>query len=260
MTSTVDDNSRSAEDNEIIQLPPEPVSQRIFEDDPPGIENPPEPVEDTPLLARRQSSDVERSDSSDEGDRLPRRSWWTIISITILLLLTLNIIIFAFVLPTAAKTYATDATTYTIYNLEVQEFTDTGAIAHAQVNVTTDSSRVSSSSVRNFGVFVTTMFQHVSTQPCLVTVFLPQYNGAQVALVELPAIRVNIRNRHVNILDIVSNVTITDQALAVQLARDILAGRRKKIEAIAETDVHIKAGIIPLGRHHVRQQVVVQGH
>jgi hypothetical protein len=68
-----------------------------------------------------------------------------------------------------------------------------------------------------------------------------------------------VRNLHSNILDIVSNVTIVDNSLAVELAGDLLSGRRKEIRTIGETDVRIRAGIIPLGKHHVSHEVVIQG-
>jgi flagellar basal body-associated protein FliL len=213
-----------------------------------------EAQESTPLL-RRPPSDTEQNTPS----RTPKKSWWTIISIAVLLVITVNIIVFAFVIPSAAQSYATQATTYSLQNIEVQSYTDDGVIAKAQVNVTIDASRVPSKGIRNLGLFTTNIFKHVYTQPCLVAVLLPQYNGAQVALVALPALRFDIRNKHVNLLDIVSNVTITDNSLAIQLAGDFLAGRRQEIQTIGETDVHIKAGIIPLGRHHVRQQVIIQG-
>jgi hypothetical protein len=215
----------------------------------------PEAEESTPLLHRQTTSDTEQNVSS----RGPKRSWWTIISIAILLVLTINIIIFAFIIPSATETYAKEATTYSLSNIEIQSYTDSGIIANAQVNVTIDASRVSSNGIRNLGIFTTNIFKHVYTKPCLVSVLLPQYNGAQVALVGLPALKLDVRNRHINILDIVSNVTITDDSLAVQLAGDILAGRRHEIQTIGETDVHIKVGIIPLGRHHVRQEVIIQG-
>lgn len=235
-------------------LPPQPTSLNglVTNRDIPDEE--PEAEEYTPLL-RRVPSDAERNASS----RTFKRSWWTIVSIAILLIITVNIIVFAFVIPSAAQSYAAQATIYSFNNVEVQEFTDSGAIAKGQVNITIDASRVSSKGIRNLGLFTTRIFKHVYTQPCLVSILLPQYNGAQVALVALPALKLDVRNRHVNILDIVSNVTITDNSLAVQLAGDFLARRREEIQAIGETDVHIKAGIIPLGRHHVRQQVTIQG-
>ena len=236
------------------QLLPQPTSVNGLVANRDGQHEEPEAEESTPLLPR-VTSDAERNAPS----RTSKRSWWTLISIAILLVITVNIIVFAFVIPSATQNYAAQATTYSLRNVEVQEFTDSGVIANAQVNITIDASRVSSRGIRNLGLFTTRIFKHIYTQPCLVSILLPQYNGAQVALVALPALTLDIRNRHVNILDIVSNVTITDNSLAVQLAGDFLAGRREEIQAIGETDVHIKAGIIPLGRHHVRQPVTIQG-
>ena len=240
-------------DGAVRQLPPEPTTVNGVSDSNDHNEDP-EAEESTPLL-RRPASDPEHNALPPA----PRKSWWTIISIAVLLIITVDIIVFAFVIPSAAQSYATQATTYSLRNIEVQSFTDDGVIAKAQVNVTIDASQVSSSGVRNLGLFATNLFKHVYTQPCLVTVLLPQYNGAQVALVSLPALELDVRNKRVNLLDILSNVTITDNSLAVQLAGDFIAGRRQEIQAIGETDIHLKAGIIPLGRHHVRQQVTIQG-
>lgn len=219
-----------------------------------GPDEEPEAEESTPLL-RRVPSDVGRNTHSCAS----KRSWWTIISIAILLVITINIIVFAFLIPSAIQTYAAEATTYSLSNVEGQEFTDSGVIVNAKVNITIDASRVSSNGIRNLGLFTTKIFKHVYTQRCLVSIVLPQYNGAQVALVALPALKIDVRNRHVNILDIGSSITITDHTLAVQLAGDYLSRKREEIQAIGETDVYIKAGIIPLGRHHVRQQVTIQG-
>jgi hypothetical protein len=252
-----DNTSKLSEENGVRELPPEPVSVRLPQDDSQHVED---DDESTPLLGH--GTDLERNNSAGSDtveSPPPRRSWWTIISIVILLVLTLNIIIFAFIVPSTTQDYAMQATTYTLHDVQVQEFTDDGLIVRAQVNVTIDSSRVQSSSSRNFGVFITSIFKHIYTKPCIVSLLLPQYNGAQVALVGLPALSIDIRNHHTNNLDITSNVTITNSSLAVQLAGDFLTGARKQVETIAETDVHIKAGWIPLGRHHVAQQVIVQG-
>jgi hypothetical protein len=244
----------SPEDTTVTVLAPEPEPERSYEDDPPHLNA----DESTPLLSHR-TSDLENSDSSSDSDSRPRRSWWTITSIIVLLLLTLNIIVFAFVVPSATKTYAGQATTYTVQNFRVLEFTDDGMIASAKINVTTDSRRVTSGGIRRVGVFITAVFRSMSTQPSQVAVFLPQYEFMQVALVDLPAMTLDVRDHHENILDIVSNVTITDRDLAVQLTSDVLAGKRDEIEAVGETDVRLKAGAIPLGKHHVSQKFVIQG-
>lgn len=215
--------------------------------------NDPEADESSPLL-QRSASDVQQN-----GPPRPKRSWWTIVSIAILLVITINIIVFAFVIPSATQNYAMQATTYQLQNIEIQNFTDDGIISKAQVNITIDASRVSSRGIRNIGLFGTNIFKHVYTRACNVSILLPQYNGAQVAFALLPPLTIDVRNMHINILDIVTNVTITDETVAVQLTGDILAGKRREIETIGETDVHIKAGIIPLGRHHIRQQVIVKG-
>jgi hypothetical protein len=217
-----------------------------------AIDDDPEAQESTPLLRR------ETSEQEPPGGRRTR-SWWTIISIIILLVITVNIIVFVFLVPSAAEGYASQATSYTLGNIQIEDYTDDGMIAKAQVNVTIDSSRVMSNGVRNLGVFASSIFKHVYTKPCVVSILLPQYNGAQVALATLPALALDIRNRHLNILNITSNVTITNESVAIQLIGDYLAGRRQQIQTIGETDIHIKAGIIPLGTHHMRQEVTVQG-
>jgi len=249
----------------IRQLPPEPINgsnqppttNADASPQHPEHDNDIEASETTPLLGRPQNptEDVEQGARS----RSPRTYWWTIISIVILLIITVNIIIFAFIIPSAAQSYASEATVFSLRNIEIHNFTDTGVFANAQVNITVDASRVSSNGVRNLGILSTNIFKRAYTQPCDVSVTLPQYNGAQVAIVALPALAIDVRNRHVNLLDVLSNVTITDNSLAVQLAGDYLSGRRTEIQAIGETNVHIKAGIIPLGRHHVRQEVTIQG-
>ena len=251
-----ENGSKVREENGIRQLPPEPVSVRPAQEDPPHIHDDDHDDESTPLLQRNDST---ASEEGTAGSRRPKRSWWSTISIAILLVLTINIILFAFIIPSATQSYAMQATEYTLHDVQVQDFTDNGILAQAQVNVTIDSSKVHSKNIRRLGIFVTSIFKHIQTKPCLVSVLLPQYNGAQVALVSLPALSIDIRNHHTNNLEIISNVTITNNSLAVQLAGDFLAGNRQEIQTIAETDVHIKAGWIPLGRHHVAQQVVVQG-
>lgn len=208
--------------------------------------------ETTPLI--RSAPDVENVSVSR-----PQRSWWTIIAITILLILTINIIIFAFLVPSAVEDYAKQAAAYSVRNIQIQEYTDSGVISKAQVDITFDASRVSSSGIRKLGVFFANIAKHVYTKPCLVSVLLPQYSGAQVALVGLPELKIDIRNQHPNSLDIVFNITITNETLAVQLAGDVLDGGKSEIYAFAETDIYIRAGIIPLGHHHVEQEIVIRG-
>jgi hypothetical protein len=243
-----EENDPLSRNGSVRQLAPQPtISQENGTQDQ-------EANEESPLLGR-QRSDTEQNVASSR----PKRSWWTIISIAVLLVITINIIVFAFVVPSATQTYAAQATTYSLSNVEVQDYTETGIIAKAKVNVTIDADQVSSHGVRNLGIFATSIFKHVYTKSCQVSILLPQYNGAQVALVDLPALKLDVRNRHINILEIISNVTITDDALAVQLMGDYLAGRRHELRTIGETDIHIKAGIIPLGRHHVKQEIIIQG-
>jgi hypothetical protein len=210
--------------------------------------------ESTPLL-RRPASDAEQNSPL----RTLRKSWWTIVSVAILLLITVNIIVFAFVLPSAAQSYATQATTYSLSNVKIDNFTDGGVVAEVKVNITIDASQVNSTGIRNLGLFTTSVFQHVYTEPCDVSILLPEYGSAQVAIIALPAMALDVRNLHTNILDIVSNITIVDNSLAVQMAGDLISGKRKEIRTIGETDVRIRAGIIPLGKHHVSHEVVIQG-
>lgn len=210
--------------------------------------------ESTPLL-RRPASDVEQNSPL----RTFRKSWWTIISVAILLLITVNIIVFAFVLPSAAQSYATQATTYSLSNVKIDNFTDGGVVAEVKVNITVDASRVNSTEIRNLGLFTTSVFKYVYTEPCDVSILLPEYDGAQVAIIALPAMTLDVRNLHTNILDIVSNVTIVDNSLAVEMAGDLISGKKKEIRTIGETYVRVRAGIIPLGRHHVSHEVVIQG-
>src|SRR5947207_10528445 len=83
------------QEDAIRHLPPEPTSLNSFLD---THHDDPEAEETTPLI-RRATSDAERNAPS----RASKRSWWTIISIAILLVITVNIIVFAFVIPSAAQ-------------------------------------------------------------------------------------------------------------------------------------------------------------
>ena len=235
------------------QLAAEPAHSRSAVSTSTNNNSDPEADETAPLLERSTSG------AEQNSPPCPTRSWWTIISIAILLVITVNIIVFAFVIPSATQHYAVQATTYQLQNIEILNFDDDGLITKAQVNITVDASRVPSRGIRNIGLFGTNIFKHVYTESCNMSILLPQYNGAQVAIALVPPLTIDVRNMHVNILDIVTNVTITNETVAVQLAGDIISGKRHKIKTIGETDVHIKAGIIPLGLHHVRQQVVVKG-
>jgi hypothetical protein len=239
-------NEASSRNGSVRQLDPQPTTSQAN-----GNEA---AEESTPLLGRR----ITDTEDNVPGNR-PKRSWWTIISIVILLIITINIIVFAFVIPSAAQNYAVKATSYSLGNIEIQDYTEDGVIAKAQVNVTVDADKVSSNGVRNLGIFATSIVKHVYTKPCVVSILLPQYNGAQVALVDLPALEIDVRNKHINILEIISNVTITDEALVVQLMGDYLAGRRHEIQTIGETDIYIKAGIIPLGKHHMKEEIIIKG-
>ena len=211
-----------------------------------------EEQESTPLLRRPATADPEQGTSD-----APKRHWWSIIAIAILLILTVNIIVFAFIVPNTAENYASQAATYSLRNIQIENLTDNGVVATAQVNITLDASRVSSNNVRRTGLFASNLFRYVYTKPCDVAVRLPEYGGAQLGIVGLPALKVDIRNRHVNLLNVTSNVTITDQSLAIRLASEYLSGSADEIRVVGETDVNIRAGIIPLGTHHIEHEVVI---
>jgi hypothetical protein len=230
------------------QNPPDNPTVRGEEDD--------DAEETTPLLRRiaPPGPDLEQRTSLANS----AHSWWTIISITVLLILTINIIIFAFLVPSAAQEYAQEAAIFSLRNIKIQEYTDSGVIANARVNITFDADRVSSNGIRRLGIAVSNIIKHVYTQPCDVSVRLPEYNATQVALVGLPALAVDIRNRRPNLLDVVTNVTITNETLAFRLAGDILAGNKKQVTIIGETDVRVTAGIIPLGKQHVKTEATIE--
>jgi hypothetical protein len=256
MASTSSPGARRPLEQTDPQQPPaqSPSLHRLLgsDDDTPADDRDIEAQESTPLLDRPRTADSQLS-TADSA----KRPWWSIIAIVVLLVLTVNIIVFAFVVPNAAENYASQASTYSLHNIQIQNITDTEVIIKVQANITLDASRVNSSSVRRTGLFASNFFQHVYTKPCDVALRLPKYGGAQVGLLWLPALALDIRNRHINLLNITSNFTITDESLAIQLASEYASGKSGEIRAIGDTNVSIRAGIVPLGTHHVEHELVL---
>lgn len=195
-------------------------------------------------------NDAASSIRSDTGKK--RRRWPTIIALTALCTAVLLACI-GFAAPSIAKEYAQEALVFEPTKVSVDSFTSFGVKARIQGVFYLDASRVKKKSVRDLGKAATWIAREVESGKSEVEVRLPQYKDALLGTAQIPPIKVNIRNKHYNHLDIHTELEPGDVELIRTLAKEFLDHRLEKINVAATAKVPINSGIFSLGTQIVQQ-------
>ncbi|KAE8150086.1 hypothetical protein BDV25DRAFT_155026 [Aspergillus avenaceus] len=229
--------------------------------------------ESTPLLLNREG-DVEtyggvepnRPSSSSEDlsctDEPKKTRWrrlrWPVFGVLLLLTLVVTILVFAFVAPAVVKQYALDATTFRPTNVSVESATADGIRARIQGDLVLDADRIDEGPVRNLGRFVTWIGREVETAPSEAQVYLPEYGNILVGTANLPPLKVNIQNGHINHVDFVADLVAGDIPGIRAVALDWLEGRLGHLRVQGKTTVHLKSGIFNLGEQAITESITLE--
>ncbi|KAF3766009.1 hypothetical protein M406DRAFT_97430 [Cryphonectria parasitica EP155] len=219
--------------------------------------------ESTPLLSSSDTLgydgiDHGQQDRGDGASKAPRRRWPSIIAMILLGILSIAIIVVAFVVPAAIEEYAKEAAVLEPTNLSLESITTDGVRARIQANFRLDGSKVKSDHVRRVGSVATWFVRELGTEATSVNVYLPEYDNIMLGSANIPPINLKINGQNTAI-DMVADL-VPGQAEGIRtLANEWLEGRMNRVRFLGKADIQLKTGIIPLGTHTVSESLTFEG-
>ncbi|EXJ85084.1 hypothetical protein A1O3_05759 [Capronia epimyces CBS 606.96] len=202
---------------------------------------------------------VAGSTESVEGQKQKQKRWPTIIALSILCIAAV-VACLGFALPSAVEEYAKQSVVFEPTNLSIDSFTSLGIRARVQGTFYLDASRVRNKPTRDLGRFGTWIAREVESGEGHVKVFLPEYDNVLLGTATLPPVKVNIRNRHYNRVDVLADLEPGDVDGIRRVAKDFMDGKLKAITAKVVATVPIRSGLIRLGDQTVAQFLQFEGH
>jgi hypothetical protein len=203
--------------------------------------------------------DQESEDSIPEEKRKTHRRWPTVVALSALTVAALLILGLGFAAPAVVKEYSKEALVFEPTSVSIESFTSTGVQARFQGDFTLDASRVERKSVRDLGRIGTWIAREVETEESEIQVYLPEYGNILLGTATLPPIKVNIRDGHVNRIDILSDVKPGDFVEIRRVANDWLSGQLGQLRVQGMTTVDLKSGLFSLGSQTISESMVLQG-
>lgn len=167
---------------------------------------------------------VSASDSLRSHQKKPRR-WPTIVALSILSLAVLTILGFGFAAPAVVEEYAKQALVFEPTKLSIDSFTGEGVVARIQGAFTLDGTRVRKKSVRDLGRAGTWIAREVESEESKLKVYLPEYGNLLLGTAKVPPVKVNIRDRHWNHIDILTELRPGNVKVVRRVAEDWLDGK-----------------------------------
>ena len=231
----------------------------------------PNASERTPLLSQQDEESqydaqvngatapaAESLQDNEDGSKKPRR-WPTIIALTLLCVAAVVVCI-GFTVPSIAEEYAQQALVFEPDNLSIDSFTSLGVRARIQGVFYLDASKVRKKPVRDLGRFFTWIAREAETGESDVDVYLPEYDNILLGSATIPSIKVNIRDRYYNHVDILADLEPGDVDGIRRVAKDYLDHRVDSLSIQAVAKVPIRSGLINIGEQTVRQAMKFEGN
>lgn len=225
--------------------------------------------ESDPLLIRHdddlRSYGTQPTGPDSHASRAPspdkrRVRWPSIISLTVLIVSILAILIFAFAVPAIVKEYVEQAALFTPTDLAVDSVGNETVRARVQGSFVLDSCRVHKKNVRDIGRFATWIAREVQSEDSNIQVFLPEYGGVLLGTASIPSIKVNIRNGHVNYIDLFANLFPGNLGSVRPVADDWIEGRLGSLTIHGSAKVYLKSGLLSFGTQVISRTVVIEEH
>lgn len=234
--------------------------------------------ETTPLLARQIDDDGENGDNLANGgpgspatrslrsiqegfedDKKGQRRWASVIALSFLSLVVIAILCLGFAAPAIVEEYAQQALVFEPTDLSIHSFTATGITARVQGTFKLDASRVQRKSIADIGRFGTWIAKEIETKESDVKVYLPEYGNILLGVADVPPIKVNIRNNHLNAIDFLTDLEPGDMDGIRRIANDWLDGRLGSLRVQGVATVPLKSGIFSLGTQKISQSILFEG-
>jgi len=191
---------------------------------------------------------------SKSGRRLP-----TIIALAVLSLAVVAILGLAFAAPVVVQEYVKEALVFEPEKVSIDSFTAVGVRARIQGTFWLDASKVHKKSVRDLGRAGTYIAKEVESGASHVEVYLPEYGNVLLGKAALPPVKFNIRNKHYNHIDIVTDLEPGDVEGIRRVANDWVDGRLSRVAVEAVAHIPVKSGLFKLGTQSVTTSLVVGG-
>lgn len=207
-------------------------------------------------LALRNSPEF--GEPTHQGKRQQRR-WPIVVALSFLTISILLILTLGFAAPVAVKDYAQQAVVFSPQKLSIDSATSSGVSLRVQGNVTLDGHRVGQKHVRDIGRFATWIAREVEIGESKVDVYLPEYDNVLLGTASLPSVKLNIREGHVNYIDILADLQSGDVAGIRQVADDWMSGRLGELRVKSIANVAIKSGILNIGQQAISADMQIDG-
>jgi hypothetical protein len=232
--------------------------------------------ESTPLLQRRdenlnQYGTRARDRSLSPASRDPlsanpldsakvrRHQCPTFLALTFLTVAVVFILVFGFVTPAAVREYAEKAAVFHPQRISIDSATPSGVRARVEGEFFLDGSRVQTKPVRDLGRFATWIAREIETSGTDVQVYLPEYGNILLGTASLPPVKLNIRNGHVNRVDILTDLQVGDVGGIRGVASDWLEGRLGQLRIKGTATVSLKSGLLDLGSQIISETLAING-
>ena len=210
--------------------------------------------------SRRPSSVRPRSLSSNGSLKKRRgRIRWPIFCALLTVAAVVAILIFAFIAPAAVKEYAKEAVVFKPTNVSIESATADGLQARVQGDVVLDAGRVHKRPVRDIGRFVTWIGREAESGQSEVELYLPEYGNVLLGTANLPSVRVNIQNGHVNHVNFLADFVPGDFEGIHNVALDWLNGKLEKLTVRGTATLDIKSGFLSLGQQFLSDSLTIEG-
>lgn len=210
--------------------------------------------EDTASIASRNAGAASVKSNKKRSVR-----WPSVIAMIVLASLTLAVMIFAFIVPTALEEYAKEAVVVEPTNLSLESITSNGIRARVQANFRLDAQRVANEQVRRIGRAVTWVARELGTGETKIRVYLPEYNNILLGTADVPPLSVCIVDGYNNEVDFVADLTPGDADGIRTIANEWLKGKLDSVRIQGQADVQVSSGIIPLGTHSIVESMTFEG-
>lgn len=233
-------------------------------------------VESTPLLLN--NSDSPRYDAADaqlQEDAASIRSatsvassarstkkagirWPSIVAMVLLGLITVGIIVGAFVAPAAVEEYTKEAAVLEPTNLSLESITAEGVRARIQANFRLDGSRVKNEHVRRIGRWSTWIVRQIGTEETKVKVYLPEYDNTLLGSAAVPPLTLTLVDGQNTAIDFIAELIPGDAEGIRMITNEWLGGKLDWLRVQGNADITVKSGILPLGTHFVSESLTLE--
>jgi hypothetical protein len=185
--------------------------------------------------------------------------WGTVIALSVLSTLIIAILGLGFAAPAIVEEYAREALVVEPTSISIHSFTATGVRARIQGDFVLDGSRVQKKPVRDLGRAGTWIAKEVESGESVVDVYLPEYGNLLLGTVDVPPIKVGIRDGHFTHLDFLASVEPDNVDAIRRVTNDWLNGRLGSLSIKGVASVPLKSGIFKLGTQTLSQSLLFQG-